>query len=119
MERCKYIRFFDEIGIADVPLVGGKNAALGEMYRKLSGQGVRVPNGFAITAEGYRFMLEEAGAWGPLHCLLDDLRPDDLADLAWRAGKARELVYGAGLPEQLATEIRLAYGKLRKEYGEE
>ena len=119
MQRSQHVRFFEEIGIADVPLVGGKNASLGEMYRKLSGQGVRVPNGFAITAEAYRLMLEEAGAWGPLHCLLDELRPDDVADLARRAKTAREIVYGAGLPERLAAEIRAAYGKLRKQYGEE
>jgi pyruvate, water dikinase len=119
MERSKYLTFFDEIGIADVPLVGGKNASIGEMYRKLSGQGVRVPNGFAITAEGYRLMLEEAGAWGPLHCILDELKPDDVADLARRAKLAREIVYGAGIPEHLAAEIRAAYAKLRKQYGEE
>ena len=119
MERSRYVRFFDEIAIGDVPLVGGKNASLGEMYRKLSGQGVRVPNGFAITAEGYRHMLEEAGAWGPLHCVLDELRPDDVADLARRAKTAREIVYGAGIPDHLAAEIRAAYGQLRKQYGNE
>ena len=53
-----YIRFFEEIGIDDVPLVGGKNASLGEMYRELTPQGVKVPNGFAVTAEAYRDMLE-------------------------------------------------------------
>ncbi len=119
MERSKYIRFFDEIGNDDVPLVGGKNASLGEMYRKLAGQGVRVPNGFAVTAEAYRLMLEEAGAWGRLHCILDELRPDDVADLARRAKIAREIVYGAGIPQHLADEIRGAYAKLRKQYGEE
>ena len=119
MERSKHVRFFDEIGIADVPSVGGKNASLGEMYRKLSGQGVRVPNGFAITADGYRLMLEEAGAWGPLHCVLDELRPDDVSDLARRAQTAREIVYGAGIPAHLAAEIRAAYGQLRKQYGED
>ena len=119
MERSKYLRFFDEIGIDDVPLVGGKNASLGEMYRKLSNEGVRVPNGFAITADGYRLMLEEAGAWGPLHCVLDELRPHDVADLARRAKAAREIVYGAGIPDRLAIEIRAGYAKLRKEYGED
>ncbi len=119
MERARYLRFFEEIGIDDVPLVGGKNASLGEMYRKLSAEGVRVPNGFAVTADGYRLMLEEAGAWGPLHAVLDELRPNDVADLARRAKAAREIVYGAGIPERLAAEIRAAYARLRKEYGEE
>jgi pyruvate,water dikinase len=49
-----FIRWFSEIAIADVPLVGGKNASLGEMYGSISGSGVRVPNGFAITADAYR-----------------------------------------------------------------
>jgi pyruvate,water dikinase len=119
MERSKYLRFFDEIGIEDVPLVGGKNASLGEMYRKLSAEGVRVPNGFAITAESYRLMLEEAGAWGPLHSVLDELKPHDVSDLARRAKLAREIVYGAGIPGRLRNEIGAAYAKLRKQYGEE
>lgn len=114
----RYIRFFDEIGIEDVPLVGGKNASLGEMYRNLSSQGVAVPNGFAITAEGYRHLLEQAKALGPLHKALDDLRMDDVAQLAQRARQAREIVYGALLPEDLRAEILDAYRVLRQQYGE-
>ncbi|HMD55962.1 MAG TPA: phosphoenolpyruvate synthase [Solirubrobacteraceae bacterium] len=119
MSGLKYVRFFEEIGIDDVPLVGGKNASLGEMYRNLSGEGVRVPNGFAITAEAYRHMLDTAGAWGPLHEALDDLRPDDVKDLARRAKRARDIVYGAGVPEDLAREILESYRKLQELYGEE
>ena len=52
--RLSYIRFFEDIGIEDVPQVGGKNAAIGEMFRALTSQGVRVPNGFAIVADAYR-----------------------------------------------------------------
>jgi len=118
MTGFKYVRFFEEIGIEDVPLVGGKNASLGEMYQKLTHEGVRVPNGFAITAEGYRHMLREAGALGQLHEAIDKLDPEDVADLA-RAGKrAREIVYGAGLPKDLADEIVAAYRKLQEEYGD-
>ena len=62
MNTSGYVRFFEEFGIDDVPLVGGKNASLGEMFQKLSGQGVRVPHGFAITAQAYRYMLDKAGA---------------------------------------------------------
>ena len=80
----KYVRFFADIGIEDVPLVGGKNASLGEMYRNLASQGVAVPNGFAITAEAYRYVLERAGALEALHAALDGLRADDLQDLAAR-----------------------------------
>jgi pyruvate,water dikinase len=119
MNMPKYVRFFEEIGIADVPLVGGKNASLGEMYQKLAGQGVRIPNGFATTAEAYRYMLESAGAWDPLHTELDEIDPTDVTTLARKAKRAREIVYGAGLPDDLAAEILDAYRKLQDEYGEE
>ena len=75
MGKSGYIRFFEEFGIEDVPFVGGKNASLGEMFQKLSGQGVRVPHGFATTAEAYRYMLDKAGAWDRLHAELDGLDP--------------------------------------------
>ncbi|HZD65412.1 MAG TPA: PEP/pyruvate-binding domain-containing protein, partial [Acidimicrobiales bacterium] len=115
----RYVRGFDEVGIGDVPLVGGKNASLGEMYRRLGAEGVRVPNGFAITAEAYRHLLDEAGAWDDLHRHLDGLDPADVADLARRGRRAREVVYGAGLPPDLAAEILDAYRCLQDEYGEE
>ena len=118
MNEFRYVRFFNEFGIGDVPLVGGKNASLGEMYRKLGAEGVRVPNGFAITAGAYRYVLDEAGAWDALHEALDDLDPADVSGLA-RAGKqAREIVYGAGLPEDLRREILAGYRRLQEEYGE-
>ncbi|MGC9236787.1 MAG: phosphoenolpyruvate synthase [Thiomonas sp.] len=119
MSHDKFIRFFDQLGIQDVPLVGGKNASLGEMFRKLSAQGVRVPNGFAITADAYRTMLDAAGAWDALHEALDGLDPDDMQDLAHRGKRAREIVYGAGLPKDLAAEIIAAYRKLQQQYGED
>ncbi|MDI9918478.1 phosphoenolpyruvate synthase [Rhodococcus sp. IEGM 1379] len=119
MGTSGYVRFFEEFGIDDVPLVGGKNASLGEMFQKLSGQGVRVPHGFAITAEAYRYMLDEAGAWDRLHAELEDLDPTDVAALARKGKRAREIVYGAGLPDDLAAEILDAYRTLQQEYGEE
>ena len=67
----RYIRFFDEIGIDDIPSVGGKNASLGEMVRALMPQGVRVPNGFAITAQAYWYVLEQAGIAQRLREALD------------------------------------------------
>jgi pyruvate,water dikinase len=113
----KYVRFFDELGLADVPLVGGKNASLGELYRELRPQGVLVPNGFAITAEAYRDLLTAAGAWDRLHAILDPLDPSNVADLAIRGKQARDLVYGTGLPPLLEGEVLAAYGRLREEYG--
>ena len=114
----RYIRWFRELGIEDVPLVGGKNASLGEMYRELTPKGVLVPNGFAITAQAYRHVLDSAGAWEALHEALDDLDPDDVEDLARRGARAREIVYNAGLPEDLKSEILDAYHQLQSEYGE-
>ena len=119
MSTSRYVRFFEEFGIDDVPLVGGKNASLGEMFQKLSTQGVRIPHGFAITAQAYRYMLDEAGAWDRLHAELDELDPADVAALARKGKRAREIVYGAGLPDDLAAEILDAYRKLQQEYGEE
>jgi pyruvate,water dikinase len=119
MSDQTWIRPFAEVGAADVALVGGKNASLGEMLRELSGTGVRVPDGFAITADAYRHVLDSAGAWPELHRLLDDVDPDDVAELGRRSARARDLVYGAGLPADLASEIREAHRRLRQEYGED
>ena len=113
----RYIRFFNEIGIEDVPLVGGKNASLGEMYRELTPQGVRVPDGFAITAQAYWYVLQQAGIVARLRETLAGLRSDDVKDLASRGMQARELVYGAPLPADLRQEILRAYRELREEYG--
>jgi pyruvate,water dikinase len=114
----KYIRWFSELGNDDVPLVGGKNASLGEMYRQLTSQGVRVPNGFAVTAEAYRHVLEQAGAWRRLQEALTGLNPDDLEDLAHRAQRARDIVHSAPLPAAMVAEISAAWQQLRREYGE-
>src|ERR1039458_3548141 len=118
MSKPTYVRFFSDFDNDDVPLVGGKNASLGEMFQKLSDQGVRVPNGFAITSAAYRYVLEESGAVAALHQVLDDLVPSDINDLARRAKRAREIVYGAAIPKDLAAEILDAYRRLQDEYGE-
>jgi pyruvate,water dikinase len=115
----RYVRFFDTFGIADVPLVGGKNASLGEMYRELSSEGVRVPNGFAITADAYRAMLAASGADAALHEALDGLDPSDVADLARRARQARDVVYAAGVPPGVEAEILAGYRELQHRYGED
>ena len=114
-----FIRWFSDIGIAEVALVGGKNASLGEMVRELGAQGVRVPNGFAVTAEAYRYLLDQSHAWQGLHDALDGLDVKDVDDLARRAQRAREIINGAALPDDLAQEIVAAYARLRAEYGEQ
>jgi len=118
MNKVSYIRWFNEISIDDVPLVGGKNASLGEMYQNLTAEGVRVPNGFAVTAEAYRYVLEHNNAWQPLHAALDGLDPDDIRDLQARGEKARAIVYGCQLPDDLKAAILQAYAQLKREYGE-
>lgn len=117
--HTEYARWFKDIGIQDVPLVGGKNASLGEMYRELVPKGIQVPNGFAITADAYRYVLDNANAWPALHDALDGLDVTDVDGLARRARRAREIVYGAPLPGDLAAQIIDAYGLLRTEYGEQ
>ena len=115
--KYKYIRFFKEIGVNDVALVGGKTSSLGEMYRELTPQGVKVPNGFAITAAAYRYVLDKANVWNALHKSLEGIDANNMADLANRGKEAREIVYGAPLPDDLRQEILTAYHTLQDEYG--
>jgi len=116
-QEFRYIRFFKDLGMDDVPLVGGKTASLGEMYRELIPQGVKVPDGFGITAEAYRYILDEANGWKDLHQALDGIDPSNVADLAERGSQARHIVYGAPLPKDLREEILEAYRTLQSEYG--
>ncbi|HWJ81730.1 MAG TPA: phosphoenolpyruvate synthase [Nocardioides sp.] len=119
MSQREFVRTFSEVGAGDVPLVGGKNASLGEMYQRLDAAGVRVPDGFAVTAEAYRHTLDAAGLWPALHELLDDVDPADVADLARRAERARELVYAAPLPPEVSADVLVGYRGLREEYGDD
>lgn len=113
----RYIRWFSELGIDDVALVGGKNASLGEMFRELGPLGIRVPDGFAVTAEAYRNVLDNSNAWPKLREALHGINLNDVDDLARRAELAREIVYGAPLPDSLVVEILAAYARLRSTYG--
>ena len=117
MAGHRYIRTFSEIGLADVPLVGGKNASLGEMYRELTSHGLLVPNGYAVTAEGYRYTLDHAEAWPQLHRILESFDPSDVGELARCAKRLREIVYRAPLPDDLAGEIVTGYRSLVEQYG--
>ena len=119
MSQSEYVRWFSDIRLEDVALVGGKNASLGELYSALSALGIRVPNGFAITAKAYRDALTAANAWDLLHSLLDKLDKADVASLKERAAKARAIVYQATASETLRAAILQAYQQLEKEYGGE
>lgn len=113
-----YIKWFSEIGVHDIATVGGKNASLGEMYRKLAPLGIPIPNGFALTADAYRRMLNAVDGWARLDRILQDLRSNDLKMLAERAKQARDLVYGIAIPEDIRVQILAAYSELRRQYGE-
>ncbi|MDI6718209.1 MAG: phosphoenolpyruvate synthase [Methanomicrobiales archaeon] len=119
MDGSTYILWFREIGIGDLPRVGGKNASLGEMYRALAGQGVKIPNGFAITAGAYWHVLESGGILDDLREAMRGIDKSDVADLARRGKRARDLILSAGLPPDLREEIRAAYDLLSGEYGPE
>ena len=86
----RYIRWFEEIGIEDVPLVGGKNASLGEMYRDLTTQGVKIPDGFAVTAEAYWYMVNSAGILDELKESMAGLDKTNVTDLSIQGKKARD-----------------------------
>ena len=115
----RYIKWFKEIGIEDVAEVGGKNASLGEMYRNLTSEGVRVPNGFAVTAEAYKYILDFNDTWKILHKELDDLDPNDVDELQKRGAACREAIQNCKFPSDLKREILEGYESLKKEYGDE
>ncbi|MHA1214698.1 MAG: phosphoenolpyruvate synthase [Candidatus Hodarchaeales archaeon] len=108
----KYILWFDELRIEDVPLVGGKNASLGEMYHCLTEKGVNIPNGFAITATAYRHLLKDAGIEQSIKDALAGLDTHDIKNLQERGRKVRSIIRYAKLPEDLEKEIRESYQKL-------
>jgi pyruvate,water dikinase len=98
-----FVRPFSAIRSADVGSVGGKGAALGDLYRELASEGVRVPNGFVVTADAYRAVLDANGLWPGLRGLMRGASANDVGDLARRAAEARRLVGEAPLPEQVAN----------------
>ncbi|MFA6551143.1 MAG: phosphoenolpyruvate synthase, partial [Patescibacteria group bacterium] len=111
-----FIIFFKDLAIKDVPVVGGKNASLGEMYSKLSSQGISVPNGFATTADAYFYFLEQAGIKEEIKKILTGLNTRKVLDLAKRGQAVRSTILRAELPADLKKEIVSAYNRLSKEY---
>ena len=109
-----YIRWFTELGIGDVPLVGGKNASLGELFREFAAEGIAVPAGFAVTAEAYRFFIHEAGLAGKIADELGRIEPRNVEDLRQRGALIRNAILAAPLPEALEREIAQAYSDTNK-----
>ena len=116
-QEAKYIRWFEDIRNEDVPVVGGKNASLGEMYSELTAKGVNVPDGFAITADGYWHVLESGGILDDMKSAMEGLDRNDVIDLAKRGKRTRDLILGAGIPDDLWDEVTTAYDMLCDEYG--
>ena len=110
--RLSYIRWFQEIGIEDVPLVGGKNASLGELYQELVPKGIHVPNGFAITADAYWDLLGRTRLDQRIKEILSGLDTQDAANLQQRGNAVRRQLVGAALPDDLQAEIIAAYHQL-------
>lgn len=113
----RYIKFFNELSLSDISSVGGKNASLAEMYRYLTPLAVKVPNGFAITAEAYRYTLSHNGLETQINALLDTLDATDVHALGSAGKKIRRLIENATLPADLQEEINAAYALLSHEYG--
>ncbi|MEH2370866.1 phosphoenolpyruvate synthase [Nostoc sp.] len=110
------ILWFDEIGIADIPVVGGKNASLGEMIQQLTPKGINVPAGFATTAYAYRHFIQSAGLEAKLRKLFADLNVEDVKNLRERGKKARSLLIHTPFPVELREAIATAYHSLCERY---
>ncbi|MCH9742193.1 MAG: phosphoenolpyruvate synthase [Proteobacteria bacterium] len=112
----RYIKTFAEIRLSDLSLVGGKNASLGEMFNTLTPHGIRIPNGFAITADGYWAFLEHNGLTEKIQQLLTTLSPGNLEQLQQVGQTIRNLIINGQMPEALKREISQAYALLEKQY---
>ena len=112
----KYVLWFKEINIKDVPIVGGKNASLGEMYRNLSKKGVNIPNGFAVTAQSYFYFLEKGEIKKTIQKILSEFNAKSIKSLQKTGKEIRKLILKTPLPEDLEEDIIKNYRKLCKIY---
>lgn len=108
---------FRAVGIADIPLVGGKNASLGEMLQQLSPKGIHVPDGFATTAHAYRYFIESAGLEAQLRHLFAEINVEDVSNLRQIGRQARSLILQTPFPEELQVAIAQEYQQLCDRYG--
>jgi len=117
MDTAWYVVPFRDIGSGDVPTVGGKNASLGEMIRELVPLGVKVPDGFAVTAEAFRWHLRQAGLDEWIYGQLDELNVEDTRTLAETAARIRDRIAAAPLPTVVREQIMAAYAELSRGVG--
>lgn len=116
-KKDRFVLWFNELTKGDVPLVGGKNASLGEMYQKLVPRGVHIPNGFALTATAYRHFLSETGLDKEIKSLLMGLNTHSVQNLSARGYAVRRAIMSRPFPQELQEELRVAYRKLSKDNG--
>ncbi len=107
-----FVLWFEDVGMTDVSLVGGKNASLGEMIQQLTPQGINVPGGFAVTAYAYRYFIQQAGLETRLRQLFVDLDVEDVNNLQSRGKQARTLIFNTPFPSELEEAIAKAYTQL-------
>lgn len=111
-DNSQFIKWFEEISIKDIPLVGGKNASLGEMFQTLTPQGIQIPPGFAVTADAFSVLIAQNGISEKIYSLLSNLDTTETNKLAKTGHEIRALVRSVGIPEKIANEIRAAYDQL-------
>ncbi|MBM3200254.1 phosphoenolpyruvate synthase [Candidatus Woesearchaeota archaeon] len=116
MGKDPYVLGFNQTGIKDVGIVGGKNASLGEMYVNLTSKGLNVPNGFSITAYAYTHFLESSKLTEKMKKILSGLNTYNLKSLQQKGKEIRQLISTAKMPEDLRQDIVQAYQDLCKEY---
>lgn len=112
-----YILWLDDLGMADLPRVGGKNSSLGEMIGHLSKLGVSVPGGFATTADAFREFLDQSGLARKIQDELEPLDPEDTRALAETGGRIRQWIMDTPLQSDLEQAIRRAYIEMQERYG--
>ena len=116
MPKNNFIKFFAETTIKDVPIVGGKNASLGEMYKNMTSQGIKVPNGYATTADAYNYLLEQTQLKEGIRKILAGLNTHDVTDLGKRGAAVRKLIIATQFPEDLKQAICEGYERLSQFY---
>jgi pyruvate,water dikinase len=117
--KTRWIRWFSDVGMADVSVVGGKNASLGEMIRELGLLGIRVPGGYALTADAYRYFLKANDLETPIREAMAGLDRGNVEDLRRISRSIQNSVIGAEFPEEIETEILRCYQELSTFYGED
>ncbi len=118
-KKQKYILWYRELSVKDVPLVGGKNASLGEMFSQLTKKGVNIPDGFALTSKAYWYYLKKNKIDRGLKRIFKKFNPKSLESLRKTGKAARQLILQAEIPEDLKKGILRNYKKLSQKYNQE